>query len=304
MRYLNPGYKNWLTIGASSRISEVTDAKKTKTGIGFINSWGDSNHIQLDARGEIYCKFDFYYMQDSSFQLQVGEFADGSYVYNGFSYNSSNSQQTARIAGVANYVEKPVANWSDMFKRGKVNSALFHLKYTDSEKGFMTLQFNDSVITSGETENLLPRSSKIRFSFSGTDAISNIIISDDPISIKEQIVSVPAGEIFTEMDFSDGLYTADSAGQTFLQSVNLNSLINEFGAASKVTGVAVVGNPAFRTGEGLSTITAISQKGGVISEHSAANVPADSSVVQATFSLSDTTLADLQNIQLGLKVGG
>lgn len=73
-----------------------------------------------------------------------------------------------------------------------------------------------------------------------------------------------------------------------------------------MVGVAMIGNPAYRTAEGLSSFTSISKKNNTITEYGAVNIPTDTdSVVAHSFNVaSDTTIADLQNMQLGLRVGG
>lgn len=316
MRYMNPGYKDWFSvIGSTNYLTEVTDTTKTKTGIAFYNTQPYSNFVQFDypASGEIYCKFDFYYKTGSNITFYFGEFSNGLYPYNGLAFNFSGS--TLRLL---NYTK---GSWSNIFsganaidygfKIGDINSVLFHLKWTDSENGVMDLQVNNYVFDQIESTDFTPYdNSNIKFSFSNDSnfPVSNVIISDEEVSIKEQIISIPASDTFTTMTFDSetGIYTADSAGQTILQGVNLNSIIADFGSTSKVTGVAMVGNPAFRTAEGLSALTAIAKKNNVISEYDAVTVSTDSdSLVVSSFNLdSDTTLATLQNIQLGWKVGG
>ena len=66
------------------------------------------------------------------------------------------------------------------------------------------------------------------------------------------------------------------------------------------------GNPAYRTAEGLSSLTSISMKNNSVTEYGAVNIPTDSdSVVVHSFKVAtDTTIADLQSMQLGWKVGG
>mgnify|MGYP007101860699 CR=1 FL=1 len=316
MRYLNPGYKDWLTvIDASDTLTEETDTIKTKTGIAFSNTQPYSNFVQFDypTSGEIFCKFDFYYPTSGSVTFCFGEFSEGSEPYNGLGLNFS-----TRILRFIRFVK---GSWSNVFSGayyfdygfyfGDINSVLFHLKWTDSENGVMNLQVNNYVFAEIESADLTPyNNSKIKFSFENNSSfpVSNIIISDEEVSIKEQIVPITASDTFTTMTFdtTTGIYTADTAGQTILQSVNLNSIVADFGSTSKVTGVAMVGNPAFRTAEGLSSLTAIAKKNNAISEYGAVTVPTDSdSVVVSSFSVdSDTTLATLQNMQLGWKVGG
>lgn len=313
MRYINPGYKDWLTIEASSSITEINDTSKTKTGIAFYNSYYN-NYAQFDfpANGEIYCKFDFFYTAGQRCNIVVGE-SKAHANYNNLSMDVQGGNAAFSLYTKSKYTSDilPKIYYSSCgIKPNAVNSALFHLKWaTENENGFIDFQINDYIFDRIESEDLVPYSTtQLRFLLYtyNYSPISNIIISDEPISIKEQVVAVPISNIATDMtyDSETGLYTASEANQSLFANLDVSNLVANFGSDSKVTGVAVVGNSAYRTAEGLSSFTALTKKNNTVTEHGAANVPADSSVVQATFKISDTTIADLGNMQLGLKVGG
>lgn len=318
MRYMNPGFKDWgMIIGASSYLTETTDTSKTKTGIAFANGIVYSNYLQFDypASGEVWVKFDFY---ADDWDLYFGEpYGNSSYpIYNGFSiYCSSATRATVykRIKRNHYIVYDSVLPQTIGLKHNAINAVLFHLKWaTENEDGYMDLQINDFICDRITSADLLPLYEKARLSFgcnaTGKCPVSNIIISDEPISIKEQIVALPITGVETDMtyDSDTGIYTASAINQSLLASVDVADLISNYGDVSKVTGVAIVGNPAFRTAEGLSSFTALTKKNNTVTEYGAANIPADSdSVVANSFKVaSDTTIGDLANMQLGLKVGG
>ena len=103
---------------------------------------------------------------------------------------------------------------------------------------------------------------------------------------------------------NDGIYIADAADQILLQTPNVADLITAYGANSSITGIAVVGNPAYKTGEGITTLTGLSKASNVITEHGACALSNDSlSSVIDGWSLNNTTIADLANMQFGWKVG-
>ncbi len=315
MRYMNPGFKEWLNfVPYSSSISNDTDATKTKTGTAICNSDGE-NCFLLDypASGEIYFRFDFFYPTSASSKIYFGEWGNGSEPYNGFSLDFSGS--TLRFLS---FVKR---RWTELFsgknvldfglKQGSIISTLFHLKWADTENGIMELTLNDYSFEKFESADLTPyNNSSVEISFKNYSyfPVSNIIISDEPISIKEQLAALPITGIETDMayDSDTGIYTASAVNQSLLASVDVADLINNFGSDSKVTGVTMVGNPAYRTAEGLSSFTALTKKNNTVTEYGAANIPADSdSVVANSFKVaSDTTIGDLANMQLGLKVGG
>ena len=314
MRYMNPGFKDWFSvIGDSSSLTETTDTSKTKTGIAFYNTKAFSNYIQFDypANKEIWVKFDFY--AGSSF-LYFGEPYNSSYrtLWNGlYFYFNGATTDLSKYVGGNNYSVKSFNNLEKGLKINAVNSALLHFKWADSTNGFMDLQINNYVFDRIEDVNLTPLHDRAKISFetsSNKNSISNVIISDEEISIKEQIVELPITSIQSDMTFDSDteIYTAIAANQSLLASVNVADLIGDFGSTSKVTGVTMVGNPAYRTAEGLSSLTSISKKNNTVTEYGAVNIPTDSNtVVTHSFNVAtDTTIADLQSMQLGWKVGG
>ena len=141
-------------------------------------------------------------------------------------------------------------------------------------------------------------------SYAGNYAkISNLIISDEYISPKEQIISLPISSIESDMTFDSetGIYTATAANQSLLSAVNVTSLIEEYGNNSTVTGVALVGNPAYKTAEGLSSLTAFSKdSSGNVANYGTYALGSDSSgVIADSQILTGKTISDLQNLKFG-----
>lgn len=314
MLYMNPGFKKWFSvIGSSSSITETANTTRTKTGTAFYNR-SENNYILLDfpTSREIFCKFDFYYERNSTNYIYFGEFASSSEPYNGLYIYLS--------GGTLRFLKYVKGTWSRIFegqnandfgfKNNSINSAVFHLKWADSDNGVLDLSINDYSFDSMESSDLIPyNNSKVKFTFR-TDYfpyISNVVISDETVSIKEQLVPLQISGVDTDMNFDSdtGIYTASAVNQSLLASVNVTDLIADFGGSSKVTGVAVVGNPAYRTAEGLANFTALTNKNNIVTEHGAANIPTVSdSVVANSFKVAtDTTIADLQSMQIGFKVG-
>ena len=102
-------------------------------------------------------------------------------------------------------------------------------------------------------------------------------------------------------DSETGIYTATVANQSLLSAVNVNSLSEEYGSDSTVTGIALVGNPAYKTAEGLSSLTAFSKDSlDAVTEYGSYNLSDDSSTVICDCQIfSDTKIADLQNLKFG-----
>ena len=68
---------------------------------------------------------------------------------------------------------------------------------------------------------------------------------------------------------SNGEYIAEAVGQTVLQTVDVSSLINDYGADSQIRGIAVIGNSAYRTVKVLSELTALEKYGDTLTEYGA-----------------------------------
>jgi hypothetical protein len=135
--------------------------------------------------------------------------------------------------------------------------------------------------------------------------LSNIIMSfDEEISLKEKIQAVPLGDVVTDMTAQeDGTYLADTAGQQILQTVNVNSLIAQYGGISKVTGIAIGGRPAYRTGEDLTRLTGISKAGDEQMEHGTKKLLTNTDMGTVDCYSVNANIADLAGMQLGWKAG-
>lgn len=314
MRYVNPGYAEWIPL-ISGTFGNISDTNKAKTGTAFYATY---SYIPMNypSSGEIYCRADFYYNSSNAVFIYIGERKFSNYDnYNALNLNiqSGKIQFNGFVKG--NYIGNILPRVNDTeygLKRNAINSVLFHMKWTDNENGFIEIKINDYDFGKYENADFLPSdNSKIFFTINNNGSsnipISNIIISDEQISIKEQVIALQMNSIQSDMSFDSdtSIYTATAANQSILSSVNVNSLIEDFGSDSKVTGVTMIGNPAYKTAEGLSVLKAITKKNNTVTEHGAANLSADTnSIAQCSFTLSsDTTIADLANMQLGWKVG-
>ena len=132
--------------------------------------------------------------------------------------------------------------------------------------------------------------------------LSNIILADVPFDLRERITAVPLGNPVTDMvDLGDGSYMAESAGQQILAAVDVSSLVSAYGGASPVTGIAVAGNPAYRTGEGLTSLIGISKASGTQTEHGAKTLRTSTTAGAADCYTVNMTLSDMVGMQLGWK---
>ncbi len=135
-------------------------------------------------------------------------------------------------------------------------------------------------------------------------AISNLILSDLEIDKKEQVAILPISATETTMtQGTDGEYIAGAAGQTILQTVNVASLINDYGADTDIKGIAVIGNPAYRTAEGLSELTALQHDGTTLTEYGTKTAPSSTTGMVIDGHALSMKLPALANYKFGWKAG-
>ena len=134
--------------------------------------------------------------------------------------------------------------------------------------------------------------------------ISNLILSDEDISPREQVVTLPVKATQTNMtDCGDESYEATAAGQEILQTVDTASLITQYGADSRVTGISLLGNPAYRTAEGLCALTAIEKSGGTVTEYRRHVVEQNPTSIVMDGRKTSLRVSELSDRQFGWRAG-
>ena len=134
--------------------------------------------------------------------------------------------------------------------------------------------------------------------------ISNLILSDEEISPREQVITLPVKETQTNMtDCGDGSYEATAANQEILQTVDVTSLITQYGADSRVTGISLIGNPAYRTAEGLYALTAIEKSGGTVTEYGRHIVEQNPTSIVMDGRKTSLRISELSERQFGWRAG-
>lgn len=317
-KYINPGYAGLLSDRYPTYKADVDATGKSKTGSVLVNYRSNEFLIPPTLENdEIWMRFDSYLdFSGSSKTWKFGEFTGTSYIYNGFyiaMWNTPMVEITLYYSNSSNLILRSDREMTNILnstglKDKSINSIWMHLKHGDAGEGFLELQINDVRFEKIQNAQFKATSDK-RFGIMG-DAndsyFSNIICSDEEISILETIVPVPINLTETDMSFDSdtGIYTASAANQTILQSVDVSSLGNDYGSDSTVTGIALIGNPAYKTELGLSKLTAVSKENGVITDYETNSLLEDTSaMILSSRKLENKTMSDLQNIQFGWKSG-
>ena len=309
-RYINPGYVSLLADTCSSA-TEVTGTAYSKTGVGFSHTKNESTISlpKVTANSEIFIRFDAYIpVNVYNFYVIVPFFMNqyGSYTTVYFNFNGSGT--LAIYAPTSSTSTILAENVRNVLKIGKINSCLIRLKCGNAGESVCEVTVNGEKFSSNTTAITYSSSNaKVAYLYStSANAIfSNVIISDSEISPKEQIIALSPVTTLTDMAASaSGIYVADAANQFLLQSVDVSTLIEDYGASSVVTGIALVGNPAYKTATGLAALTSLSRAGTSTIEHGTVNLSDDTSaVIVDGWTTEDMTIADLQNMQFGWKAG-
>ena len=330
-KYINPGFIAF--IGDTSQATEFLGYQYSKTGVAFTQS----NRYQSNgARGvylpdfnsgdDFWAKFDFYMPCRTSGRSYTCCFIpnantygiyidrDGSTVKVEFTYTMGNSHNTLATGSITNGTVESNCG----IKLNSINSVQMHVHYgaassayadicINNKKNFRSENYNNKAIS--YNANVFNKQC-LFYTYSQTSAddtpISNIILSNEEINIKETIIALPISANETDMTFDSdtGIYTANAANQTLMSAVNTDYLVNEYGSDSAVTGIALIGNPAYKTANGLTSLTAQSKENNVISDIETISLDDDTSaMILASQKISNKTITDLQNVQFGWKAG-
>lgn len=310
-RYMNPGLVELLDSDCVA--TQVTGSQYSRTGVAFKQT-GYMAGVTLPTFAEgddFWARFDVYVNGYSNFFLLIPR-----NMYSGIRFEyGPNSSPTCKLYGFYNSSSlSDIARGSASalgVRDGAINTFLLHVVYGNTSSESLLEVFINGEKFTRTPYAAIPYSvnyeAKARLYSSSSESLyfSNVIFSNEEISPKEKVIALPVSSTLTDMTAgASGIYIADTVNQQLLQSVDVSELAENFGANSAVTGIQVVGNPAYATGTGITTLTVLSKSGGVVSEKGSYSLSDDTSaVVMDGWGLSGVTLADLQNMQFGWKVG-
>lgn len=305
-KYINPGYAELLDVAGGTTI---VDAVKSRTGVAFYQPTAKKGLNMTAVLTDFYGKFDVYIGNDyNSFIVRTAFLKSNGYSYSGgigftkdsnamffYRYYNGNSSISSKA-----YTSSPTAL---NIKLNAINTFWFHVSTGSSGK--IEIYSNGTLVDTYEYAIDLGDSPVLDIYVNNANgAISNLILADSEIDKKEQVAILPIKATETDMTAGeDGEYIAGTAGQTIIQSVDVASLINDYGEDSEIKGIAVIGNPAYRTAEGLSELTALQHDGTSLTEYGTVTAPtSNSGMVQNGHALS-LKLPALANYKFGWKAG-
>ncbi len=298
-KYINPGYAELLSVRGGTT---VTGEQYSKTGISFWQPTSDKGLTISEFPAEFYGKLDLYFKAPENADRAKFTLAIGGYII----VSAETSWSRWRMKGNNN---NDTIAASDNIRVNAVNTLWFHVKPGQNHNGIFRAILNEREVCNKQEDSFwydYGSSEKTITVYSRTEdiLISNLILSDEEISPREQVILLPIQSTQTNMTgCGDGSYEATAAGQEILQTVDTASLIAQYGADSRVTGISLLGNPAYRTAEGLCALTALEKIGGTVTEfgrHIAEQNP--NSTVMDTRTVS-MTVAELTGRQFGWRAG-
>ena len=305
-RYINPGYAKLLDENCVC--TEEVGTEYSKTGFAFTqtNSSAGVTIPNFTEGDDFWARFDTYIPSASNVNLYLiaprsnsGMFLeiyrDGRvWLYQ--RYNGSNNTIASgnTVAGI--------------LKFGAINNFVVHIKLGNSAAATIDIFINgQSFSKSGNTMTYSASLSSIAKIYTTTANVffSNLILSDVEISTKETSIALPTLTTETNMTAgTSGLFIANAANQTLLQTVDVSELIQSYGASSAVTSIALVGNPAYKTAQGLTSLIGLSKGGLSIVEHGTCELSDDTTaVISDGWTTENMTISDLQGMQFGWKAG-
>lgn len=310
-KYINPGIV--FLVADSATATQLTNTEYSKTGLAFTQPKSYAVLTYANLINDLYITFDFYITTSES----AGGYVTVKSSYNSTSYNIYGFKVSN--SNCCCYYTSAEVGQKFSAKAQSLNTLWGHLHITESkETSYIEMKLNNNPLYrfncvdsskthySLYTEGITPIVLYEYWSVTNVK-FSNIIISDEYIKPGEQIIKLPISETKSDMTFDKetGLYTATAANQSLLSAVNVNSLIEEYGADSQVTGLTLIGNPAYKTAEGLSSLTAISSdSSSAVTNYGTYALSDDTTAMIADGQiLTNTTIADLRGKKFGWRAG-
>ena len=311
-KYINPGYANLLDTNTGKT---VEGEKYSRSGISFWQPKKERGIVLAEAPTELYGKFDVYLHRESdsgedNFEVKVALAGwHGARISKRYDdWYVSGTVHASSVISVTGSTDYQNFKERSHLKLDDVNTLYFHVKYKPgTREGSVTLMVNGAEIGTGsyEGDGVFQESKVLEIvSTARHGLISNIILSDREIDPREQVVMLPSTIAETTMTNSgDGIYMATTAGQTLLQTADTTALAAAYGEESQVTGIALVGNPAYRTAEGLCALTALEKNGETVTEYGRHVLEGSSSSGIVDSRAVSLRLAELTGRKFGWKAG-
>lgn len=313
--YVNPGFAGLLDVAGATTVATT---ERSRTGYGVLQP-NTNRGVKLGAvLQEIWIQFDIYLPTSK----EIHKVFEAQVFYNGFGLHFYTYEASSQFfvepscPGSGLDTRSTIVDKSQMedlkaecrFFPGKVNSVYMHARHGTGKikDGAFELWFNGTQYMNGAIQ-CYSWSNKYVTIMSSSELllISGIIISDTAFDKRTRLVQAPVAGIESEKmtRTADGSYIATDAGQTLLQHLDMEALAASYGGNSHVTGVAVIGNPAYQMESGGGTLTGIQSLGGSLTEYATQPLQSDAAGVICDYHSLDGTVDGLNGLAVGWKTG-
>ena len=301
-KYLNPGFGEWL----NSTVAKTVNSYEYNR-YGGVSFWNKQNKADVElpeAPGKhLYIKASFWISDqpgDSGyFEISTCN-KDGSKSVGFGGYRGYSSWNINRFSSGS------LSSFSDVscMRFGKMNDILIHINKDTGGAARMTLTLNGTVIYDELNWSFdIHGYVKLRSEVSDV-LLSNIIISDQPIDIKERVV--PLAVKTTETDLlvdDDGNYITSEPDKAVLYTLDAGDIIERFGDDFQITGMGFACVPGYSTGDAVSKITGFRKYPEGEDELGSVSLSSEKNGKAVLGTAVDWSLADLQTSQFGIKTG-
>ena len=312
-RYMNPGLVSLLDSNVPA--TQYTGYEYSNTGCAFskTDQYYGVTVSDFQQGDEFWAKFDIFIPTIASkgtadIRLYIPKFNGNGHfrirlekpskILNAYFYFGNSDDNEVAFAGNTGSVLG--------IKQNTVNAFAFHVVYGNASTAKAELFFNGQKYTYTGAAIPFYKYGQAIVGLSATSEyvkFSNVIFSNEEVDAREQMYVPPASTTTTDMaTMAGGMYTADTAGQTFLQTPDVSSIISAHGANSTITSFQVRCNPAYRTGIRLRNMVSLSKAGNSIAKHTTIAMGVSTTdIISDYWTFTDTTVSDIQNMQFGWK---
>ncbi len=301
-KYLNPGFAEWLNTNAGTTVSSYEYNR-----YGGVSFWNKQNKADVElpeaSVKHLYIKASFW----------ISDQPEGKGYFEISSANKDGSKGTG-FGGYRSYGDWAIYRYSDgeintiskvtCIRYGKMNDILIHINKDTNGAAKLTLTLNGTVIYDGQSWDFDIRGYVKLRSEAFDLLLSNIIISDQPIDIKERVVPLKVKTIETDLPVDDdGNYITSEPDKTVLYTLDASDVIERFGDDFQITGMGVACVPGYSTGDAVTKITGIRKDQQGEKELGSVRLSSEKNGKAVLGTAIDMSLADLQASQFGIKTG-
>lgn len=293
MRYMNPGYVSWLERNTSLAVQEETGNPYAKA--SFYVTKEKTCVYRLNLEKELYIKASLWLYSTSSTYTSC-YIGAGTGYFSGVVFNKRDSDKwKAGYANSAWNIGCNVVREAEV-KDNALNEILLHF---DGEK--IEAFVNGTCVLDRSWTN--KDIDLVIFSDEGKGHWSNLIISDEPIDIREHVIELPVTLADVTMaEQEDGGYSSNKAGQILQYVLDAETLIKKYGEDSLVTGIGFQAEKAYRNGDLLTRLEEYLQaEDGTEQNIGSMSLPTTDGQVILGLSAEDITLADMADKKLGYR---